>query len=327
MEGVNVAPARSVRALGSTVLQLVLIVFLVTLATFSITTLGPSDPATTRLNEAQAQVEARALIREELGLDRPVVVRYFDWLGDALRGDLGRSVRSHQPVIDAFRERLPVTLQLTVMAELFALVVAIPLAAWSAHRADGLFDRASSALSFGLAGMPQFILGLVLVYAVALRFEWFPVTGWVRLTEDLGGNLKHAFLPMLTLAAGELAVYVPVLRAEMQASLREDYVTAARSRGLPTRHILFREVLKPSSFGLVTLAGVNIGRLLGGAFLVEYLFALGGLGRLLTQAIRQEDYPVLQGTVLLIAVGFVVLNTIIDASYRVLDPRLRSRSV
>ena len=315
------------RTIGSKLLQLVLVVFLVTLATFSITTLGPGDPATTALNEAQAQAEARALIREEQGLDRPVVVRYFDWLGDALRGDLGRSVRSHQPVVDAFRERLPVTLQLTLMAEVLALVIAVPLAAWSAHRAGGLFDRAASAVSFGLAGMPHFILGLLLVWVVAVRFEWFPVTGWVRLTENLGGNLKHAFLPTLTLAAAELAVYVPVLRAEMAASLRQEYVTAARSRGLTTRHILFHEVLRPSSFGLVTLAGMNLGRLVSGAFLVEYLFGLGGLGRLITVAIPQEDYPVIQGTVLVITIGFVVLNAIIDASYGLLDPRVRARRI
>ena len=315
------------RTIGSKLLQLVLVVFLVTLATFSITTLGPGDPATTALNEAQAQAEARALIREEQGLDRPVVVRYFDWLGDALRGDLGRSVRSHQPVVDAFRERLPVTLQLTLMAEVLALVIAVPLAAWSAHRAGGLFDRAASAVSFGLAGMPHFILGLLLVWVVAVRFEWFPVTGWVRLTENLGGNLKHAFLPTLTLAAAELAVYVPVLRAEMAASLRQEYVTAARSRGLTTRHILLHEVLRPSSFGLVTLAGMNLGRLVSGAFLVEYLFGLGGLGRLITVAIPQEDYPVIQGTVLVITIGFVVLNAIIDASYGMLDPRVRARRI
>ena len=167
------------------------------------------------------------------------------------------------------------------------------------------------------------MLGLLLVYLLALKFEIFPVTGWINLTENFGQNLRHAFLPALTLGLGEAAIYTQLLRNDMAATLQEDFVLSARARGLTSRHVLLREALRPSSFSLITLAGVNLGRLIGGTVIVETLFAIPGLGQLIVQAVFNRDYLILQGALLFVAVAYVVINMLIDLLYLVLDPRVR----
>ncbi|HUP75274.1 MAG TPA: ABC transporter permease [Acidimicrobiales bacterium] len=310
------------RQVGLKLLQLVPVLFLVSVATFSITELLPGDPAIAILGE-NATPETIAALRQELRLDDPIVTRYVDWAGDALRGDLGISTRSKQPVTEAFRERLPVTLQLAVSAIIIGLLVAIPLGAWSAFRAGRLSDRLTTTASFALVGLPPFLMGLLLVYVLAVYREWFPVTGWVYLTEDLGQNFRHAFLPSMTLALTEISIFTQLLRADMFATLQQDFVLAAKARGLPTHHILLREALRPSSFSLITLAGVNLGRLLGGTVIIEHLFAVPGIGRLVIAAIFTKDYPVLQGSVLMLATAYLLLSTLIDLSYAFIDPRIR----
>ena len=310
------------RQVGLRLLQLVPILFLVSVATFSITELLPGDPVIAILGE-NAQPETIAAMRHELRLDKPLVSRYLDWAAAAMRGDLGRSIRSHQPVTDAFRERLPITLQLAITATLIGLIVAIPLGAWSAYRAGRFSDRLTTTTTFAMVGLPPFLMGLLLVYLLALWRQWFPVTGWVRITEDFGQNLRHAFLPCLTLAFTEIAIYTQLLRADMFATLQQDFVLAAKARGLPTRHILMREALRPSSFSLITLAGVNLGRLIGGTVIIEQVFALPGVGRLVAQSIPQKDYPMLQGSVLILATAYLLINTFVDLSYQFIDPRIR----
>jgi peptide/nickel transport system permease protein len=310
------------RSIGLKLLLLIPVVFLVSVATFSMTELLPGDPAIAILGEnaTPEQIEA---INEELGFNDPIVERYINWASDALSGDLGRSIRSNQPVTEAFMERLPVTLQLAIMAQVIALVLAIPLGAWSAWRAGSKFDRSVSTFNFAIIGLPSFLLGIILVYAFALKWQIFPVTGWVRLTENVGENMKHAFLPAMTLGLFEAAIYTQLLRSDMNATLQEDFVLSAKARGLPSRHILLREALRPSSFSLITLAGVNLGRLIGGTVIVERLFGLGGIGTLVTQAIPQKDFPVLQGSVLILAVAYLLINTAVDVSYNFIDPRVR----
>jgi peptide/nickel transport system permease protein len=300
------------------------VIFLVSLATFLMVELLPGDPAIAILGE-NARPELVARVQEEYGFDRPLVVRFGDWLGDALRGDLGRSLRTNQPVTEAFGERLPVTLQLAVMAQVMALGLAVPLAAWSAWREGGRFDRATTASSFALSSFPPFLIGIFLVWLFALHWRIFPVTGFVRLSDGLWQNLEHAFLPALTLALVDLAVYTQLLRANMVVTLQEEFVSAARARGLPSRHILLREALRPSSFALITLAGVNLGQLIGGTIIIEYMFGLGGVGTLVIQAVYNRDFPVLQGCVLLLSVGFLLINTAVDIAYLFIDPRIRRR--
>lgn len=310
------------RSIGLKLLLLIPVIFLVSVATFMMTELLPGDPAIAILGETATPEQIEA-INEELGFNKPIVERYIDWASDALTGDLGRSIRSNQPVTEAFMERLPVTLQLAVMAQVIALLLAVPFGAWSAWRAGSRFDRGVSTFNFAIIGLPPFLLGIILVYVFALHWEIFPVTGWVRLTEDFGLNLKHAFLPALTLGLAEFAIYTQLLRGDMAATLQEDFVLSAKARGLPSRHVVLREALRPSSFSLITLAGVNLGRLIGGTVIIENLFGLGGVGRLIQQAIPQKDFPVLQGSVLILATGYLLLNTAVDVSYNFIDPRVR----
>lgn len=310
------------RAIGVKLLLLIPVVVIVSFLTFLMTELQPGDTAIAILGES-AQPEQIVAVREQLGLDQPIPQRYAEWAGSAVTGDLGRSLRSNQPVVDALRERLPVTIQLAVMAQLMALILAVPLGAWSAWRAGGRFDRATSTTSFGIVGLPPFVLGLLLVYALALKFQVFPVTGWINLTENFGQNMRHAFLPSLTLALTEAAVYTQLLRNDMAATLQEDFVLSARARGLSSRHILLREALRPSSFSLITLAGVNFGRLIGGTVIIEQLFGLPGVGRAIIQAIPQKDFPILQGAVIVLAVAYLLINTLVDVTYLYIDPRIR----
>jgi peptide/nickel transport system permease protein len=282
----------------------------------------PGDPAVAILGEG-ATPERVAVVREQLGLDKPITERYLDWAGNVLQGDLGRSIMSNQPVSEAFKERLPVTLQLAVMAQVFALALAVPFGAWSACRAGSRFDRVTSAVNFAIVSLPPFLIGIGLMYAFSLRWQLFPVSGWGRLSEGFAENMRRAFLPALTLALAEFAVYTQLLRSDMAATLEEDFVLSARARGLPRRHILLREALRPSSFSLVTLAGVNLGRLIGGTVIVERLFGLGGVGTLVTQSIPQKDFPVLQGSVLILAVAYLLINTSVDIAYLFIDPRVR----
>jgi peptide/nickel transport system permease protein len=311
-----------VRQFGLRLLQLIPVMILVTLATFFMTTLLPGDPAIAILGE-NARPAQIALVHKELRLDEPIAKRYIHWVSAALKGDLGRSIVSNQPVSDALREKLPVNIELAALAQLLAVLLAIPLGAWSAYRAGRVFDRSASAVSFGIVSVPPFLLGLLLVALLAIKFQIFPNTGWYRISEGIGKNLRYLVLPVLTLALGEAAVYGQLLRADMAATLQEAYVLAARARGLTNRHVLMREALRPSSFSFVTLAGVNLGRLIGGTVVVEQIFGLPGVGRAITQAIPAQDFPTLQGGVLLLAAVYLLINLAVDMSYGFLDPRVR----
>lgn len=273
--------------------------------------------------DATDEASLRA-VREDLRLDDPVPVRYVAWLGDALTGDLGRSYHSRQQVTDAITERLPVTVELVVLSLALSLSVSIPLGIVTAHRAGGVLDRMVTGATFGLLAIPTFMMGLLLIYLFAVSWDWLPSTGWTPLTEDPLENLRSAIMPALALAIGQIAVFTRVLRTDMIATLQEDYVLAARAKGLSTARILLRHALRPSSFSLLTVSALTVGTLLGGAVIVEQLFALPGIGRLLFDAIFQRDLMIVQGVVLVITVGFVLINTVVDLLYAVLDPRVRA---
>jgi peptide/nickel transport system permease protein len=282
----------------------------------------PGDPAIAILGES-AQQEQIDAVRADLRLDEPLVKRYFLWAGDAIQGDLGKSIRSKQPVSESIKDRLPVNAQVALMTVVFAMLMAIPIGAWAAYRAGRFFDRAATTTAFGLSSVPPFVSALLLVAVVAVKWEWLPVQGWVEPGDDLKENLRHLVLPILTLSFTEIAVYSQILRADMSATLQEDFVLAARARGLPNWHVLAREALRPSSFSLVTLAGVSLGRLIAGTVIVERIFGLPGVGQMTTQAIPQKDFPMLQGGVLVMATVYLLLNLLVDATYPLLDPRVR----
>lgn len=310
------------RLIGRRLPVVVATLLCVSFLTFMLTSLLPGDPARSILGE-QASDEAVAAVREDLHLDDPLPSRYVRWLGDAVQGDLGRSFRTNEPVLDTIAERAPVTLEIGLLATAIALLVAVPLAAISAWRVDSKLDRTIMTATFGMQALPSFVVALGLIVIVAVRLDWLPATGWVRLTDDLGGNLKTAILPALAMAAGECAVFTRIQRADLITTLEQDSITMARSKGISSTRILFRHALRPSMFSLLTVVGVQIGAILSGAVVVETLFALPGVGRLLVDSISQRDLMVVQGLALLVAASFVIVNFLVDIAYGLLDPRVR----
>src|SRR5215213_6199753 len=301
---------------------LVPVLIAVSLLTFCIASLLPGDLAYVILGD-QATPEKVAALRHDMGLDQPIWVRYFSWLGHVLQGDFGRSFRTGQTVLQAVTERLPVSLELMVMAEIISLAVGVPIAIACAVRNGGPFDRFMTGGAFGMLSVPTFLSAILLIYLFAVELRWLPATGYVPFTEDPAANLRFMVLPALTLALAEWPGIMRVLRSDMIATLQEDYIALAKAKGLTPARILFVHALKPSSLTLVTITGINIGRLIGGAVIVETVFALPGIGRLLVGSIATRDLIILQGVVLLVAAGFVIMNFIVDMLYAVLDPRIR----
>lgn len=295
----------------------------VSFLTFMLTTLLPGDPALQILGPEGASPEAVAQIREDLGLDRPLLIRYGSWLGNAVRGDLGRSYMSGQAVLEAILQRLPVTLQLGLMAILIALLGAVPLAMLSASRPGTLVDRIITSLTFGLLAVPGFMMALVLILVFAVNLGWLPATGWTPFDIDPVRSLRGALLPALAIATAELALYTRLLRTDLITTLQQDYILLARAKGLSLRRILFRHALKPSSFSLITVIGLQLGSVVSGAIIIEEIFALPGVGRMLIQSIYQRDLMMVQGIVLFIATAYVLANFVVDLCYSYLDPRIR----
>lgn len=373
------------RTVGLKLVHLVPVLFLVSLATFFMMELIPGDPAAVILGP-DGTPEQYEQLRDELGLNEPVLERYVGWLGDTVRGDLGESlVPPVQDVREMIQARLPVTLQLALMATVMSLVIAIPVALYAAYRAGHRFDRTANGVAFGAISVPSFLAALLLVFfmvfnpdvvkwvvvlggvaltawlvkrTVLLAREYppeagrsrylaiglggaavvglvtallwtswpeFPRQGFVRLTSDegIGTNLRHAFLPALTLALTEAAVFMRLLRSDLISTLQDDFILSAKAKGMPVWRILLHDALRPSSFSLVTVAGVALGRLIGGTVIVETIFNLPGMGTMIVDAIGAKDFRVVQAGVLVIAVFYVALNAVIDISYAYLDPRIR----
>jgi peptide/nickel transport system permease protein len=303
-------------------LYLVPVLVAVSLLTFLIASLLPGDLAYVILGD-QATPDKVAALRHDMGLDQPIWWRYASWLGHVLQGDFGRSFRTGQTVLQAVSERLPVSIELMLLAELAALAIGIPLAIACAVRSGSAFDRFMTGSAFGMLSVPAFLSAILLIYLFAVELRWLPATGYVPFGEDPVGNLRSFVLPALALALGEWPVLMRVLRSDMIATLQEDYIAMARAKGLKPSRILLVHALKPSSLTLVTVTGINIGRLIGGTVIVESVFALPGIGRLLLGAIYTRDLIILQGVVLFVACGYVLMNFVVDMLYAVLDPRIR----
>ncbi|MGW5381257.1 ABC transporter permease [Nocardia sp. NPDC003963] len=311
------------RVLAAYLAKLLAVLALVSISTFLLLEMIPGDPLATLLPEG-ATPEMRAAAAERFGLDGPLLQRYFEWLGSALQGDLGRSMQSQLPVTDAILERLPVTLELAGVSILVALVVAVPLGVWAGYRPGGAADRITTFLCSVTLSIPSFLLGILLVFVFAVTLQALPVLGWTPLSEGFGPHLSGLVLPVATLAAIEAVAFIRLLRNDMVATLQQDFVLSARARGIPTSRILFVHALRPSAFSLLTVLGVSMGRLIGGTVIVESIFALPGLGSLVITAINSRDYLLVQGIVLVVAVGYVLINALVDLAYPVLDPRVRT---
>jgi len=308
--------------IGKRLLYLLPVLLAVSMLTFLIASLLPGDLASTMLGD-QATPEKVAALRAQMGLDLPIWQRYGIWLWDVLHGNLGRSFRTGETVWDAVTARLPVSLELMVVTVVLALAIAIPLAIFCAVKSGTAVDRFFTGLAFGKFSLPPFMVAILLIYLFAVGLNVLPATGWIPFAEDPVANLRSFVLPALTLAIAEWPVLMRVLRSDMIATLQEDYIAMAKAKGLKPSRILLVHALKPSSLTLVTVTGINIGRLIGGALIIETIFALPGIGRLLVGAIYARDFIILQGVVLFVAVGFVMVNFIVDMLYAVLDPRIR----
>ena len=303
--------------------HLLIVLFCVTLFVALLTRMMPGDPVDAITGFSSQQQKEQ--LRNQLGLKDPIPVQYGRWLGNFVRGNFGDyySVTGGTPVMDRVKDALPVSLQLMIYAQLLALLIAIPLGVITAYREGSWFDRGSNATGFGLIAIPNFALALVLAYYVGVKLRWFPVSGYVSPSQDLVEHMRRMVLPTVTLAAAQVAVYMRLLRSDMIATLQEDFITMAKAKGVSPRRVLWRHALRPSSLTLLTVAGLNVGTLIGGAVVVEVIFSLPGIGTLLFQAITARQYVALQSLVAIVAVGYVLVNFFVDILYAVLDPRIR----
>jgi peptide/nickel transport system permease protein len=303
--------------------HLLVVLFFVTLFVALLTSMLPGDPVDAIAGFASP--EQKDALREDLGLDDPVPVQYARWIGDFVTGDLGGyySITGERPVMDRVSDSLPVSLQLMVYAQILALIIAIPAGVITAYRAGTRTDRTANATAFGMLAVPNFALALVLAYYVGVQAEWLPVSGYVAPEDDLLEHIRRMALPTISLAVAQIAVYMRLLRSDMIATLQEDFITMAKSKGLSPRRVLWRHALRPSSLTLLTVAGLNVGTLIGGVVVVEVIFSLPGMGLLLYEAINARQYIALQSLVAIVAVGYVIINFLVDVLYVVLDPRIR----
>jgi peptide/nickel transport system permease protein len=302
-------------------LHLIVVLLVVTFVTFTLVNLLPGDLALAILGNG-ATPEGVARVREELGLNDPLWLRYVRWLTQIAHGDFGRSYISGEPVTEALVRSLPVSVELMALSLVLSVSLAIPTGLVAAYRAGRPVDRVLGLVASVLLAVPSFILGLVMMYLFALGLGWFPAVGYVPLSEDALANLRTLAIPAATLALVEWPGFMLILRSDAIEVLQQDYVLLAKAKGLRDGRILFRHVLKLSSFTLLTVIGLTVAALIGGALVIENIFALPGVGRLIVSAISSRDFMVVQGAVTIVAVGFVLINFAVDMLYVMLDPRV-----
>ena len=310
--------------LGRRLLAVVPLLLIVTAIVFSLILLLPGDAAIALVGMDNASEETIAAIRTRFGLDQPLYVQYGRWLGRALHGDLGVSIRTNEPVLGAILDRLPITLGLAIAATAVGVVIGVPLAVIAAHR-GGLVDTlARGTASLGVA-MPNFWLGGLLVMVVALELRWLPATGYVGFTDDPVDALRHFALPTITLGASAIAEVTRQLRSGLLDTLATDYIRTARAKGLGEQAVVSRHALRNALIPLVTIAALTVNRIIGATVVVESIFALPGLGRLNLESVLNRDFPTLQGSVLVMALIVIAINLVSDVAYGVVDPRIRYR--
>ena len=295
---------------------------LVTLAVFVILRLSPGGPAVAMLGQ-QASPESVAQLNHQLGLDQPLYVQYLTWLGNALRGDLGRSAFGNQPVSELIAQRVAPTLELSLLALVVALVIGLTAGMLAAIRHNTSVDALSSLLAILGVSTPSFWLAILAVLVFSIDLKWLPALGYVSPTTDLATNLKDMVLPSATLGVILAAVITRMTRASMLDTLYQDYVRTARAKGLQEYSVLLRHAFANALIPIVTLLGLQLGGLLSGAVIIESIFSLPGNGQLLVTSIFNRDFPVVQGVVVVIAIVFIVVNLIVDIIYAAIDPRIR----
>ena len=304
------------------ILMTVPVIAVVAIVVFGLLYLTPGDPALVIAGD-QASVQEVARIRVSLGLDRPPYVRFGIWLWQVLHGDLGQSIFSGEPVAFLIAQRLGATLSLLAMSVAISVCAGVPLGVMAAWKQGRGADRALAVLTVAGYSVPVFVAGYMLAYVFATRLHWFPVEGFTPASEGVAPFLLRLVLPAVTLSIVYATLIASVTRASMLDVLSQDYIRTAAAKGVPQRDILFRHALKNAAVPIVTIIGSGIATLIGGAVIVEDVFAIPGLGRLTVDAILHRDYPIIQGVVLLSSASYVLINLAVDLCYTVLDPRIR----
>jgi peptide/nickel transport system permease protein len=302
----------------------IVILFVVSLGVAWLIELIPGSPAALVLGDTSAP-GAVEKFNHEHGYDQPFLTRYWDWMLNALQGDLGTSVLSNRTVTYILSSHAGVTLQLAIMSMAISLLIALPLALYCGAHENGRVDRIATGISSALFSLPSFVTAVFLSQIFAAEFQILPTYGWSPISEGLGENLKYAAMPVAALSLGMTPLFLRVLRADVVAVLREDFVLSARAKGLPDSYILLRHVLRPASVSLFTISAIVFGYLLGGSIVIESYFSLGGTGQVVAQAVTGKDLVVIQGAVMIVALIYLTLNTLVDIAHTLIDPRLAAK--
>ncbi|BCS44503.1 MULTISPECIES: ABC transporter permease [Pseudomonas] len=296
---------------------------LVSLFVFTLQKLLPGDPVLAMAGE-ERDPAVMEYLRDKYRLDDPIPLQYLNWVGNVLTGDLGTSLRTEQPVTTLLASKLPVTIELAVLALLIALLIGVPTGIISAVRKGTAVDYGANVVALSGISIPHFWLGILLIMIFAVKLQWLPASGFVPMGEDFGQNLKTLILPAFVLGAGLSGILMRHTRSAMLEVLRTDYVRTARAKGLFPRTVILKHALRNALMPIVTLTTLLFGELLGGAVLTEQVFSIPGFGKMIVDAVFNRDYAVVQGVVLCVAIGFLLLNLLADVLYRLINPRLRS---
>ncbi|MGI6254804.1 MAG: ABC transporter permease [Acutalibacter sp.] len=300
----------------------IITLFLVSILTFAVFQILPGDPALVILGVDADPAQIQQL-HDEMGLDRPIVLRFLSWIGGVLRGDLGQSYRYHQPVSQLIGSAFGVTVQLAVFALVITAVVGIPVGIWLSHHSKKPYAMPVSLLSQLGLSVPAFCFSVLLVNIFSVWLEWLPSMGYTAFSQDPVAWLKSLILPAVAIAFGSTAVLIRYVKVSIAQQERQDYVKTAQSKGVPSRKILRGHVLRNSLIPVLTIFGMTITDVLGGSIIIENVFSLPGIGRLISSSINSRDLPLIQGLVLYLAVIVVICNFVVDVLYSVIDPRIR----
>jgi peptide/nickel transport system permease protein len=295
---------------------------IVALFVFSLLYIAPGDPAAVIAGDQASPADVER-IRENLGLDRPFLVQFGAWLWNILHGDLGTSIFTNLPVASLIAQRIEPTLSLMALTLVLTILIAVPLGVMAAWKAGSFVDRAIMAFAVLAFSLPVFVVGYLLAYVFALELEWLPVQGYTPLSQGFWPWLQNLILPAVALGGVYIALIARITRASMLEVLQQDYIRTARAKGLDQRSILFVHALKNAAVPIVTVIGIGVALLIGGAVVTESVFAIPGLGRLTVDAILRRDYPVIQGIVLMFSFLYTLVNLMVDVTYTLIDPRIR----
>lgn len=312
------------RYIAQRIVALIPVLIGISLVTFFLIRLVPGDVVDLMLaNETSLDSERADEIRRVFGLDQPIHIQYFDWAGGVVQGELGTSLRTGEPVREEIFSKLPVTVELTFFSVAIALIIAIPAGIIAAVRAGSKTEAAAQGASLLGLSIPSFWLGTMLILISSRFFGWFPAASYTSFGDDPWRNIQIFILPSIALGAALAAITMRMTRSALLEILGREYIMTARAKGLNNQTVVMRHALKNALIPVVTVVGIQIGRLLGGAIIIEQLFNLPGIGRLALDAIAQRDYPMIQGVVLITTTAFVLINLLVDILYSYIDPRIR----